>query len=188
VDEQQIRVVFRVSPTLLPTSSEDASHNWQHCGRRVHPGRLHGDLGTASSSEPVLQEQQFLRGGAKGTDLLVPLSISRQDDETSDDQFLVDVEPTTAFIDDLYSFPPKSVACLGRPTGCVAIQNLFYVLVTGTGSRTATDGGAWQHPDGTQIQARSTKLTSISWRWLRSTASLPFFMDGGEPAAHGWLT
>jgi site-specific DNA recombinase len=31
VDEQQIRVVFRVSPTLLPPSSDDASHTWQHC-------------------------------------------------------------------------------------------------------------------------------------------------------------
>jgi site-specific DNA recombinase len=38
VDEQQIRVVFRVSPMWSPSSSEDASHNWQHCGRRVHPG------------------------------------------------------------------------------------------------------------------------------------------------------
>jgi len=35
VDEQQIRIVFRVSPTWSPSSSEDASHNWQHCGRRV---------------------------------------------------------------------------------------------------------------------------------------------------------
>jgi len=35
VDEQHIRVIFRVSPTWSPSSSEDASHNWQHCGRRV---------------------------------------------------------------------------------------------------------------------------------------------------------
>ena len=35
IDEQQIRVVFRVSPPLLPSSFEGASHNWQHCGRRV---------------------------------------------------------------------------------------------------------------------------------------------------------
>jgi site-specific DNA recombinase len=33
--EQHIRVVFRVSPTVLPSSFEDASHNWQHCERRV---------------------------------------------------------------------------------------------------------------------------------------------------------
>jgi len=36
VDEQHIRVVFRVSPAWSPSSSEDASHNWQHWGRRVH--------------------------------------------------------------------------------------------------------------------------------------------------------
>jgi site-specific DNA recombinase len=36
VDTQQIRVVFRVSPTSLPPSSEGASPNWQHWGRRVH--------------------------------------------------------------------------------------------------------------------------------------------------------
>jgi site-specific DNA recombinase len=37
VDTQQIRVVFRVSPTSLASSSEDVSPNWQHWGRRVHP-------------------------------------------------------------------------------------------------------------------------------------------------------
>ncbi len=35
VDEQQIRIVFRVSPMPFPPSSEDASHHWQDCGRRV---------------------------------------------------------------------------------------------------------------------------------------------------------
>lgn len=35
IDEQHIRVVFRVGPTWSPSSSEDTSHNWQHCGRRV---------------------------------------------------------------------------------------------------------------------------------------------------------
>ena len=35
VDEQQIRIVFRVSPTPFPTSSDAASHNWRDCGRRV---------------------------------------------------------------------------------------------------------------------------------------------------------
>jgi site-specific DNA recombinase len=38
VDEQHIRVVFRVGPTWSPSSSEDASPNWQHWGRGVHPG------------------------------------------------------------------------------------------------------------------------------------------------------
>ena len=35
VDEQQICIVFRVSPTSLPSSSEDASPNWQDWGRRA---------------------------------------------------------------------------------------------------------------------------------------------------------
>ena len=35
VDERHIRVVFRVGPTWSPSSSEDASHTWQQCGRRV---------------------------------------------------------------------------------------------------------------------------------------------------------
>jgi site-specific DNA recombinase len=38
VDEQQIRIVFRVSPTTLPPSSSDAPHTLQHYGGRVHPG------------------------------------------------------------------------------------------------------------------------------------------------------
>jgi site-specific DNA recombinase len=43
VDTQQIRVVFRVSPTSLPPSSDDASPNWQHWGRREYPRALHCD-------------------------------------------------------------------------------------------------------------------------------------------------
>ncbi len=41
VDEQHIRIVFRVSPLSLSSSSEDASHNWQDCGRREYPGTDH---------------------------------------------------------------------------------------------------------------------------------------------------
>jgi site-specific DNA recombinase len=40
VDEQHIRIVFRVSPTSLPPSSDGAPHNWQHCGERVLASRL----------------------------------------------------------------------------------------------------------------------------------------------------
>ena len=41
VDEQHIRVVFRVSPTWSPSSSEDASHHWQHCGGREDSRAFH---------------------------------------------------------------------------------------------------------------------------------------------------
>jgi site-specific DNA recombinase len=52
VDEQQIRVIFRVTPTSSPSSSEDASHHWQDCGRRVHTSRLHGDMAAPFSQQP----------------------------------------------------------------------------------------------------------------------------------------
>jgi site-specific DNA recombinase len=35
VDQQHIRIIFRLSPTSFPPSSEDAPHNWQDCGGRV---------------------------------------------------------------------------------------------------------------------------------------------------------
>jgi site-specific DNA recombinase len=38
VDEQQIRVVFRVSSMPVSPSSDNISPHWQHHGRRVHPG------------------------------------------------------------------------------------------------------------------------------------------------------
>jgi len=43
VDEQQIRVVFRVCPTSSLSSSEDASPNWQNWGRRVDSRTFHPD-------------------------------------------------------------------------------------------------------------------------------------------------
>jgi site-specific DNA recombinase len=35
IDEQQIRIVFRVGPMPVSHPFDRASHNWQHCGRRV---------------------------------------------------------------------------------------------------------------------------------------------------------
>ncbi len=40
VDEQQIRVVFRVSPMPFPPSSDDTSSHWQHHGSRVLAPRV----------------------------------------------------------------------------------------------------------------------------------------------------
>jgi site-specific DNA recombinase len=46
VDEQQLHIVFRINPTSLPPSSDDAPHNWQHCGERVTGGTFHYDVGS----------------------------------------------------------------------------------------------------------------------------------------------
>jgi site-specific DNA recombinase len=40
VDQQHIRVVFRVSPTSVLPSSDNTPNNWQDSGRRVDPGAL----------------------------------------------------------------------------------------------------------------------------------------------------
>ncbi len=45
VDEQHVRIVFRVSPMPAPPASEVAPHNWQHCGGRVLAGAIQPDGG-----------------------------------------------------------------------------------------------------------------------------------------------
>ena len=40
VDQQHLRIVFRVSPTSFPPSSDNTRHNWQDSGRRVLETRL----------------------------------------------------------------------------------------------------------------------------------------------------
>jgi site-specific DNA recombinase len=55
VDEQQIRVVFRVSPTSPLSSSDDAPHNWQHCGGRVHARGLESDMSASLFLEPIAE-------------------------------------------------------------------------------------------------------------------------------------
>jgi site-specific DNA recombinase len=44
IDEQQIRVVFRISPLALAPPFDGASPNWQHWGRRVYTGRFHRNI------------------------------------------------------------------------------------------------------------------------------------------------
>jgi site-specific DNA recombinase len=44
IDEQQIRIVFRVSPMPFPPPFDSASPNWQHWGRREHARTLHRNL------------------------------------------------------------------------------------------------------------------------------------------------
>ncbi len=53
IDEQQIRVVFRISPTLFPSSSQDVSHNWQDCGRREYSCAFHRDLPNVQGLQPI---------------------------------------------------------------------------------------------------------------------------------------
>jgi site-specific DNA recombinase len=55
VDQQHIRIVFRVSPTSVPPSSDSAPHHWQDSGKRVDPGAFHRDHRAMLFHEPVGQ-------------------------------------------------------------------------------------------------------------------------------------
>jgi site-specific DNA recombinase len=74
VDEQEIRVVFRVSPTSPLSSSEGASHNWQHCGRRVDARTFHRHVRASCFYQPVTQRPQISAVGRTTTQFLVSLS------------------------------------------------------------------------------------------------------------------
>lgn len=110
VDEQQIRVVFRVSPASSPSSSEGASPNWQDWGRRVHTGGLHGDRCTSRCLQPVTQAQQLLGGRPKRLDLFgLPCC-----QYTSHHGLLMDIQTATAGIDSFHLLVSFSGVCTSR--------------------------------------------------------------------------
>jgi site-specific DNA recombinase len=57
VDDQHIRVVFRVSPISLPTQPDDASPNWQHWGERVNTGTFHRHVRDTALLKPIAEGQ-----------------------------------------------------------------------------------------------------------------------------------
>ena len=91
VDEQQIRIVIRVSPTSLPSSSDDASSDWQDWGRRVHSRRLHGHRLALLGFEPIPEPVEILQHGAKGLDLFL-YSLRRAEKQTGHDHLVCSSE------------------------------------------------------------------------------------------------
>jgi len=102
---RQIRIIFRVSPTPLPPSSEDTSHHWQHCGRRVNARTFHGHMRTPRLQEPATQGEQITCVGRKATQFFVPLSPLHPT-EADNDKLFVDIDATTAGIEYLHRGPP----------------------------------------------------------------------------------
>ena len=99
VDEQHIRIVFRVSPTSLPPSSQDASPNWQHWGRREDAGAFHGHVADALSGQPVGQLLQAGGGGGEGTDGFAHFAGGSRQQHTSHDGLLVNIQAGAAGIE-----------------------------------------------------------------------------------------
>ncbi len=91
VDMHHIRVVFRVSPTTLPTPSTDASPNWQHWGRRVHAGRFHGHVRHLAFRQPCGQLPQRLGRRAEAPHSFVPPTAWPRRDPTRHYTVLMDI-------------------------------------------------------------------------------------------------
>src|SRR5262249_19241995 len=61
IDEHQVRIVFRLTPSAPTDPFEGAPHDLQHCGERVHAGALPGHLLDRIAGQPVAQGQQICR-------------------------------------------------------------------------------------------------------------------------------
>jgi site-specific DNA recombinase len=95
VEQQHIRIVFRVSPTSVPPSLDSAPHNWQDSGRRLLAGAFHGDDGAVLLHEPVRQGQERRVGRGKLASLLADLTVGVHATQTRRERVLVDIDATT---------------------------------------------------------------------------------------------
>jgi len=102
VDTQRVRIVFRVSPTSLPSSSDNVSPNWQHWGRRVDPCRFHRKMGTALSRQPITHLQESCCRGEIGTNLFMWLMMGPRSNQTHLYILLMYIQSCTAVIEDLH--------------------------------------------------------------------------------------
>lgn len=102
VDEQQVRVVFRVSPASSPFSSDDASPNWQDWGRRVHPRGFHGNMGTSFLLQPIVHFQQ-VRGLCRiRSDLFGGPPLRPRYQQTDLDILLVHIQSCAPFVEQFH--------------------------------------------------------------------------------------
>ena len=79
------------------------SHFWQHYGGRVHARRLHGHRLALFGFKPLPEPVEILQHGAEGLDLFL-YSLRRAAKQTGHEHLLVNINSTTALIDDLHRF------------------------------------------------------------------------------------
>jgi site-specific DNA recombinase len=118
VDQQHIRVVFRVSPTSVLSSSDNTPNNWQDSGRRVYAGAFHGHMGAPFLLEPVGQGQQVGGHRPKGPGLFHGLSPLGTENTTGDHGFFVNVEATATRRDHVHQTPPEVKTPHGMLASC----------------------------------------------------------------------
>jgi len=99
VDEQQIRIVFRVSSLPVPLPFDRASHDWQDCGRREDAGRLQRHVAHLLAQEPVAERLQPGGGGRESAHLLAHLAAGGGEQQAGDHGLLVPIQSRTAGIE-----------------------------------------------------------------------------------------
>jgi site-specific DNA recombinase len=112
VDEQQIQVVFRISPMPFPPSSDDLSPHWQHHGRRVRPGRHHDHRPAALCPQPIGQGEPIGGHGAEGGYFLPNRPIRSCHQQAGYGELLVDVQTAAALVYHTHGSPFLSSECL----------------------------------------------------------------------------
>jgi hypothetical protein len=102
VNQQHIRVVFRVSPTSVPSSSDSVPHNWQDSGRCIDTCTLHRHHRAVLGHEPITEGQQFRVGGTIFTQVSRDLAVSADAAHTRRHGGLMHVETTTHRVNHLH--------------------------------------------------------------------------------------
>jgi hypothetical protein len=131
VDQQHIRVVFRVSPTSVPPASDSAPHSWQDSGKRVDTGAFHRDHRAVLFHEPVGQGEQRRIGRGKLTPFFPHLPVGVHAAQTRGEHVLVDVDTTT---DGMFYLHRCTLLRCVRPTterdgGAPAARMLFLRVI-----------------------------------------------------------
>jgi len=160
IDEEQVRVVFRISSTPSPPSPISVVSHVQHHGGRVHAGRLHRHVRTPFGDQPIQQREQVGRHGLEGALLLPDAPARRRGQQTRLHLALVHVQAAAARMHHanrlaglgVHTSRPPPAPTMGWPLGAAAPSD--------SGVRAplagATDGGAFGHSGQTGIRARST--------------------------------
>jgi site-specific DNA recombinase len=102
VDQQHIRVVFRVSPPSMLPSSDSVPHHWQDSGRRVHPGTLHSDDRTPLGLEPRAHGQEVTGHRPKSADLFLALPLAVAGHQADFHILFVDIHASTGLMQHMH--------------------------------------------------------------------------------------
>src|SRR4051794_40441243 len=68
----------------------------------VDASTLEGNMGDLKGSEPIGEVEQVLSHGPKGAGLLAGMGVGTGDKHTGDDRALVNIQATTARVDDIH--------------------------------------------------------------------------------------